>query len=66
MRTPDILEALAKGATLCKGYEPDGTVYWLEPRRIIIRADVALNIIPMLQESGDGLFEDATQTWKAK
>jgi hypothetical protein len=61
--------AMAKGAVLCMGFEKTGEVYWLEPRRIIIRRDVAKKIIglPGIDPGGDSLFKDAVcQTWKLK
>ena len=65
MKTKDILEALSKGAVLCKGYEGYETVYWLEPRRTIVRRDVAEQLVQMLVASNDGLIEGASQTWRA-
>jgi hypothetical protein len=67
MTTKQILEALAKGAVLCRGLEGGETVFWLEPRRIIIRSDVARAIISMpgLVPGKDGLFDDSySQTWR--
>jgi hypothetical protein len=43
--TTQVLEAMRKGAVLCLGHEGFEQVYWLEPKRIIIRRDVAQRII---------------------
>lgn len=64
MKTKEILEELSKGATLCKGYEGFEIIYWLEPRRIIVRSDVAETLMKILRPSGDGLIDGSTQTWK--
>jgi hypothetical protein len=56
-----------RGARLCMEHTEEGRVYWLSPRRIIVRADQAEKIIPLLKDSGDALpFKDAvSQTWRA-
>ena len=41
MTTKEVLDAMHKGATLCMEHTKDGRVFWLEPRRIIIRAYAA-------------------------
>ena len=67
MTTKQILEAMAKGAVLCCGLEGGESVFWLEPRRIIIRSDIARAIIAMpgLAPGRDGLFDDSySQTWR--
>jgi hypothetical protein len=43
----EVLKAMSKGAVLCKEYAPAGPVYWLEPKRIIIRSDVANAVIKL-------------------
>ena len=67
MTTKEVLDAMHKGATLCMEHTKDGRVFWLEPRRIIIRSDVADRVIefPSIVTGGDGLFKDeASQMWK--
>ena len=49
--------------------EDDGSnkVFWIEPRRVIVRSDVAEKIIglPNVKSGGDSLFKDApAQTWR--
>jgi hypothetical protein len=42
-------------------------VYWLEPKRVIIRSDIAERILslPGVKGGGDSLFKDVTcQTWR--
>jgi hypothetical protein len=49
-------------------YASGGPVYWLEPKRIIVRSDVADRVIklPGIVPGGDRLFKDAVdQTWRA-
>jgi hypothetical protein len=61
------LAAMSKGAILCRGYEGFEDVFWLEPRRIRIRSDVARQIIvlPGVVSGKDGLFDDSyAQTWR--
>jgi hypothetical protein len=68
MTTKEVLAALGKGAVLCKEYAYSGPVFWLEPKRIIIRSDVAERVIasPGIVPGSDRLFEDAPpQTWRA-
>ena len=67
MSTKEILEAMTKGAILCMEYNGRDKVFWIEPRRIIVRSDVAEKIIglPNVQSGGDSLFKDApAQTWR--
>ena len=69
MTAKEVLKAMSKGAVLCKEYAPAGAVYWLEPKRIIIRSDVANAVIklPGIVPGDDCLFRDeAGQTWKAE
>jgi hypothetical protein len=66
MTTKEVIEAMRKGAVLCMEHNEDGKTYWLEPRRIIVRSDVARNVIsfPGIKKGGDKLFKDAVdQTW---
>jgi hypothetical protein len=68
MSMKEVLDAMHKGATLCMEHTKDGRVFWLEPRRLIIRSDVADRVIefPSIVPGGDGLFKDeASQTWEA-
>jgi hypothetical protein len=68
MTAKEVIKAMGKGAVLCKEYAPAGPVYWLEPKRIIIRSDVAATVsrLPGIV-SGDGLFKgEAGQTWRAE
>lgn len=60
MTTKQILEAMAEGAILCMGYEGRDKVFWIEPRRIIVRSDVAEKIIslPGVASGGDSLFKN--------
>jgi len=67
MTTKEVLDAMHKGATLCMEHTKDGRVFWLGPRRIIIRSEVADRVIefPSIVPGGDRLFKDeASQTWK--
>ena len=67
MTTKEVLDAMHKGATLCMEHTKDGRVFWLKPRRIIIRSDVADRVteFPGIVSGGDVLFKDeASQTWK--
>jgi hypothetical protein len=69
MTTKEVLAAMSKGAMLCKEYDRNGPVFWLEPRRIIIRSDIAERVIacPGIVPGGDRLFTDAApQTWHAQ
>jgi hypothetical protein len=69
MTEKEVVKAMSKGAVLCKECAPSGPVFWLEPKRIIIRADVAARVISLrgIIPSGDGLFkEEAGQTWKGE
>ena len=62
-----ILEAMTKGAILCMEYDRSNKVFWIEPRRVIVRSDVAEKIIglPNVKSGGDSLFKDApAQTWR--
>ena len=66
MTEKEVVKAMSKGAVLCREHAPSGAVYWLEPRRIIIRSDVANVVIglPGIVSGGDGLFGDGcSQTW---
>jgi hypothetical protein len=68
MTAKEVLDDMHKGATLCIEHTKDGRVFWLEPRRIIVRTDVADRVIefPGIVPGGDRLFKDAaSQTWKA-
>lgn len=64
--TKSVLAAMRKGATLCKGFVRGGRAFWLHPSMVIVSADLAERIIalPGVKPNGDGLFEDASQTWK--
>jgi len=67
MTTKQVLAAMSKGAVLCKEYAYGGPVFWLEPKRIIIRSNVAERVIacPGIVPGSDGLFKDAPpQTWR--
>jgi hypothetical protein len=67
MTAKEVLNAMAKGEVLCMGYDKNGMQYWLEPRRILVRSDVAQRVInlPNIVTGGDRLFSDASsQTWK--
>ena len=67
MTTKQILEAISKGAILCMEYDGRDKVFWIEPRRVIVRSDVAEKIIGLLnvKSGGDSLFKDApAQTWR--
>ena len=68
MTNKQLLERVAKGETLCMGYDPDGErLWWLEPSRLTVRSDVAEKIITLhgIEPSGDSLFRDScSQTWK--
>jgi hypothetical protein len=57
---------MSKGAILCKGHTRDGPTYWLHPSRLMVRADLAERItqLPGVKAGRDGLFDDASQTWK--
>jgi hypothetical protein len=68
MTAKEVIKAMGKGAVLCKEYAPAGPVYWLEPKRFVIRSDVAATVIKLPGiVAGDGLFRDeAGQTWRAK
>lgn len=57
MTTKQILEAMAKGAILCMGYEGRDKVSGLS-HGIIVRSDVAEKIIslPGVASGGDSLF----------
>jgi len=61
--------AMSSGSTLCMEFDGDGNkVFWLEPRRILIRADVGERVVmlPGIIPGGDSLFDNTTsQTWKA-
>jgi hypothetical protein len=65
MTAKEVIKAMSKGAVLCKEYAPAGPVDWLEPKRIVIRSDVAATVIKLPGiVSGDGLFRgEAGQTW---
>jgi hypothetical protein len=68
MTAKEVVEAMARGAVLCMEHAPEGKVFWLEPKRILIRADVGERVvqIPGIRPGGDVLFNDcASQTWKA-
>lgn len=71
MTTKEVLAAMQKGAVLCmefSGTLDQPKVYWLEPKRILIRSDVAEGVIslPGVKPGGDSLFKDAVaQTWRA-
>jgi hypothetical protein len=69
MNLKQVLEAMSKGEVLCMGYsnEGNGKEYWLEPRRAMVRCDVAERVISIvgIEIGGDRLFTDASsQTWK--
>jgi hypothetical protein len=67
MTSKQVLEAMQKGAVLCMEYDGQDKVYWLEPKRIIIRSNVAEAILtfPNLKSGGDSLFRDTPcQTWR--
>jgi hypothetical protein len=69
MTTKEVVKAMIKGAVLCMEYAPAGPVYWLEPKRIIIRSDIADRVIklPGIVPGGDRLFKDEVgQTWRAE
>jgi hypothetical protein len=71
MNTKDVLKEMSKGAVLCMEHTADTTqpkVFWLEPKRILIRADIAEAVtkLPGVLPGGDSLFRDAvSQTWRA-
>ena len=65
--TKEILEAMSKGAILCMEYNGLDKVFWIEPRRVIVRCDVAEKIIslPSVKSGGDSLFKNSpAQTWR--
>ena len=67
MTAKQILEAMSKGAILCMEYSGRDKVFWIEPRRIIVRSDVADKIIglPNVKSGGDSLSKDTpAQTWR--
>jgi hypothetical protein len=67
MKATDVLAALSnKGAAMCKGYTKDGRTYWIHPTRAIVPTALAEQVIklPGVKPCGDGLFADASQTWK--
>ena len=67
MTAKEVIIAMSKGAVLCKEYDRNGPVFWLEPRRIIIRSNVAERVIayPGIVPGSDRLFDDAPpQTWR--
>ena len=67
MRTSEVLEALEAGATLCMEHVDGANVWWLEPRRIILREGVARRAIAdgKLTAGDDALFDHSwPQTWK--
>ena len=69
MTTKEVLAAMSKCAVLCKEHAYGGPVFWLEPRRIIIRSNVAERVIayPGIVPGSDRLFDDARpQTWRAQ
>lgn len=69
MTSKKVLEAMASGAILCMGWEGEEQVYWLEPKRVRVRSDVATVIIalPGVISGGDSLFKDApAQTWRMR
>jgi hypothetical protein len=69
MTTKEVLKAMNRGAVLCMEYASGRRVYWLEPKRTIIRSDVADTVIklPGIVPGGDRLFKDEVgQTWRAE
>jgi hypothetical protein len=66
--TKKVIEAMAKGATMCMEYDQErGQVFWLEPTRTLVRQDVGEHVIAyhFVIPGGDSLFKDTpTQTWK--
>jgi hypothetical protein len=69
MRSGEVLEEMAAGATLCMEHVEGANVWWLEPRRIILQERVAKRAIAVgnLTAGDDALFDHSwPQTWKAK
>ena len=68
MTAKEVVNAMAQGAILCMEFAGSERVYWLEPKRKLIRSDVAERVIglPGISPGGDSLFKDAvSQTWGA-
>jgi hypothetical protein len=61
MTTKQILEAMTKGAILCVEYNGPDKVFWIEPRRVIVRSDVAEKIIGLRRQP---LKDAPAQTWR--
>jgi hypothetical protein len=69
MTTKQVIAAMSGGATLCMEYADGRKIYWLEPKRILIEADVAERVIgiPGVKPGGDTIFKDTVaQTWRVK
>lgn len=67
MTSKQVLDAMSKGAVLCMEFSGGDRVYWLEPKRVILRSDVAERILslPNMKSGGDSLFKDTPcQTWR--
>ena len=70
MTTKDILKAMGKGAVLCMTYTGDEDrpcEYFLHPSKVVIRTDVAEQIIalPGVRAGEDSLIPDhPAQTWR--